>query len=94
MDYRMNIIVEAPNTGKTAEMKLNASFHKRDGDYGNGYWLSIWNESGSIDKYYDLRYESGFQIVGAKKYLEEWANRYWSGDNGSWKATAITITES
>lgn len=92
MNYKMRISIEAPNTGKKAEMVLWASFHKREGDYGNGYWLSIWNASGSIDKYYDLRYESGFEIIGAEKYLIEWAKRYWSGDNGSWKATQVTVS--
>lgn len=73
---------------------VSAVFSKRSGTYGNGYSMCIEGKSEPFGySLYDIRYDTGFDPENMIAYiLQFYANQY-SGENGSWKLTAISVSE-
>lgn len=96
MTYKMKVQITDPNTpkGMTSELcfKLICSFIYDSEQYGNGFFLNIEVE-GFEDKFFDLRYVRSFRKSEKKKWLENWARNYWSGENGAWSIKSLEITK-
>lgn len=96
MKYKMRVVIADPNTkeGMISDLMLDmtAEFAYDPKQYGNGYSLAIEGKEG-FGNYYDLRYDKDFHSRHKIAYLAEWAERYWSGENGAYKLKSITITE-
>lgn len=94
MDYRMKVTINDPNTpkGMVTELffDLDCHFNYNPRQYGNGYHLSIFNKY--FDKQLiDLRYDKTFDRNNKEKWLKEWANNYWTGENGAWAIKHLEI---
>lgn len=96
MTYKMKVQITDLNTpkGMTSELclELKCSFVYDEEQYGNGFFLNIEGK-GFYPQCFDLRYDRSFKKSEKKKWLENWARNYWSGENGSWKCSEIKIVE-
>ena len=68
------------------EYKYDVRYSTDPSNYGNGTYLSIGE-----DKYYDIRYDQEYHQGHEIEYLTTWACNYWSGENGSYKLTEISV---
>lgn len=86
--FKMTVEIENPvNTEYFRESKIM----DLDCIFTDSHYLSIDNNKG-FEMYIDLRYSRSYK-KDYKKWLVEWAESYWSGENGSWKCSKIKIVE-
>lgn len=95
MKYKMKVWIENPNTpkGMSSEMLfvLNCKFFYDEEQYGKKTYLSIKSEDGRFNSYYDLRYDENYNRNEKERFLEYWANSYWSGENGAYAVKSLKI---
>lgn len=96
MTYEMKVRITDPNTPKSMVSeryyKLKCFFVYDEEQYGNGFFLNIEGKDFS-SQYFDLRYDRSFRKSEKKKWLENWARNYWSGENGAWAIKSLEITK-
>jgi len=80
--------------GKSVSYKGTAEFGKKEGDYGNGYWMFISMETEPFGgQAYDIRYDTDFRSDRMIAYLTTFFSSRFTGENGSWKMIGIRIHE-
>lgn len=96
MKYLMTVVICDPNTaeGMNSDILFNltAEYVHNPAQYGNGYYLSIKGQHFTTEAM-DLRYDTSFNRNNRKEYLEKWAHRYWSGEQGAYKVKSLEIKE-
>ena len=98
-DLKMRVVITDPNCkpGMVAEMMFdyNCYFTHDPDTYGNGWYAGIYPKDKQFgEKHFDLRYTE-YRITSmerAKEFLTDWANGYWTGENGAWKVKQITFS--
>lgn len=90
--YKMKVTVKSAEENKTLSFELTCTYFCNPEDYGNGYHLAIEGD-GFFDQYYDLRYDKSFKRKRKMTWLVDWAEYYWSGEEGAYKVTHIDIEE-
>lgn len=94
MNYRMKVTITDPNTpkGMMSELffDLACNFSYNPDTYGNGYYVSIQSKD-FYKQLIDLRYDKTFDRNNKEKWLKEWANNYWTGENGTWSIKHLEI---
>ena len=75
---------------------MEITFQKDQGShYGNGYvmFVQFYEKAGvkGQSEAFDIRYDKDFRIETAISYICAWANRKWSGEQGSWTLISINI---
>lgn len=93
MKYKMVVDITDPNTPKGMfsglRLKLECNFIHNPNNYGNGFYLFISGED--FHRCFDLRYDKSFNFKKPEKWLENWANNYWNGENGAWVINKLKI---
>ena len=94
MKYKMTVWISNPDAqdgmNSTMMYDLTCAFAHNENDYGNGYWLGIEGK-GFFGHGYDLRYDTSFNPKRKIAWLADWANNYWSGENGAYQLDEIKI---
>ena len=94
MNYKMIAHITDPNTkaGVTRETlyQLTCTFHYDEDQYGNGHYVTIDGDFFNT-QYIDLWYDRTFRRAEKEKWLEQFARRYWSGENGAWAIKSLEI---
>ena len=94
MKYKMKVWIVNPDTqdGANSELMfdLDCAFAYDENSYGNGYWLGIGGK-GFFGHGYDLRYDASFNSKRKIAWLADWADNYWSGENGAYELKKIEI---
>lgn len=62
---------------------------------GNKTFLKITSHvlGDTFKDYYDLRYDKDFDSESPEKWLVSWANKFWSGDHGSFFVKDISVVK-
>lgn len=95
--FKMTAIIADPKTneGMISDLliKMTCYFGEHASpQYGNGSALVLdMGESGM--HFIDLRYDKDFHRGEETEYLTEWANNYWSGQDGAYKVKQLTIEQ-
>lgn len=69
---------------------IECEFSCNPKDYGNGYYMYI-SGKGFSELVYDLRYNTAFDRHNKEGFIKQWANSYWTGENGAWAVKDIAI---
>lgn len=92
----MKVILTDPNTAKgmISELffDLECNFVYDQEQYGNGHYVSIKGKE-FYKTVIDLRYDQSFDSNNKEKWLEAWARKFWSGENGAWSIKSLAITK-
>lgn len=95
MKYQIIVKITDPNTpkGMFSELMfiLDCCFAYDSKQYGNGFFLRIGKKGTFETIDFDLRYDKTFNPDNKAEWLEQWAKKYWSGENGAWKIKEILI---
>lgn len=79
--------------------KLNAGYEVRftydPEQYGNGTYMSCISHDRTIcsNRYFDIRYDRDYSKDQQMLFIAEWVLNTWTGKNGSYRATEISIKE-
>ena len=85
--YKLKVEIRDPETNDIETLyRPDVWFSTDDENYGNGTYLKI---DGS--HYYDIRYDTSYDPKHEMAYITQWAENYWSGENGAWKLHSIDI---
>lgn len=90
--YTMKVVAKNPEGNEEITFKLDCAYAYDPDTYGNGYHLSIKGD-GFFPQYFDLRYDKEFRKSRKMAWLVDWAEFYWSGEDGAYKVTHIDIEE-
>ena len=87
MKYKLEVsIVNPEDANNVKDLAFDVSF------YCNGYGVVITRDEGEyFELSYDLRYDKDFHKDKKEEWIMNWANNYWTGENGSFKLQKITI---
>ena len=92
MKYELTFVCE--KDGDREELGYDVEFFYNPEQYGNGTFMSCENhKKGYADYYFDIRYERDYCVDEQKQFILNWALNTWSGKNGSWPITSITLKE-
>lgn len=95
-DLKYDIDVKIANPNNITEVKqlfLRAQFHHKQGDYGNGYYLSVkGRQETKFESLFDIRYDN-FSLDNPELFLLNWIYNNWSGKNGSYDIVSLKISD-
>lgn len=94
--YNVSVILRDPLSFSFAQHNYIIAFNKDENQYGNGISMGVTpvNSEGQAiggAEYCDLRYIN-VDYENISSYITTWAYERWSGYQGSWKLSDISIT--
>lgn len=92
MKYDLRFVCE--KDGDAVEQGYDVEFFYDPNQYGNGTHMSCENhKAGYTDYCYDIRYDRDYKKDRQVQYIVGWVLNTWSGNNGSYRATEISVKE-
>ena len=92
MKYELNFVCE--QDGDVVIQGYDVEFFYNPNQYGNGTYMSCKNHKrGYADYYMDIRYDHDYHKDQQVQYIVDWVMNTWSGKNGSYRATEISVKE-
>lgn len=94
MSYKVTALIEDPNTQKDMysgmTLDMDVIFAYDPDTYGNGHSVTIKGKNFGVNAY-DLRYDRDFDRNLKMSWITNWAEKYWSGQEESWKLKSLQI---
>jgi hypothetical protein len=91
-EFLLDVSLISPDLTERNELKLKVVFAKSNSGYGNDTYMRVNGRDGnSFEQLYDIRYDKNFSSKRPEVYIANWAYNYWSGENGAWSITGISI---
>lgn len=95
---KYNLTVKITDGRNSRTLYLLAEFGKSNSGYGNDTYLAITGRTyrgvkTTFENMYDIRYDTSFNRNEPEIYLAKWVYKHWTGENGSWDVSSLTITK-
>jgi len=92
LQYKVSCNITSEDRGSMV-YEGKVEFCHKPHDYGNGYQMGIRSEQEPFGlQGYDIRYDDDFK-GDFMEYLYKFFKRRFSGENGKWRMTSISIEE-
>ena len=95
MKYELCFVVTSEDGSDSIKAEYDVSFYYDPHQYGNGTYMSCDSHDRAIvsDRYFDIRYDRDYHKDQQMLYVLQWVLNTWSGKNGSYRATEVSIKE-
>ena len=92
MKFNVDITIKSVEGRDKKLLKFVIEFTKIDGDYGNGYHMSVSNrDSNILMNCFDIRYDTNFDPSMPEVFIAMWAYNNWTGQRGSYDIDEMRI---